>query len=96
MYGAVVAAIGEVVAQAAPSSGAADLAPWASVLGSGAAVGGIVYIAQLMATGKLVARDPARVEAERATEIKQLAEIVAEAIKREDRLFAELTRRNPS
>jgi hypothetical protein len=39
--------------------GAADIAPWVSGAGSMTAVAGIVYIARLMATGQLVARDPA-------------------------------------
>jgi hypothetical protein len=49
-----------------------DLAPWVSGGGAATAVAGIVYIAKLMATGKLVARDPAL----EAAELKQLLDRV--------------------
>lgn len=68
---------GSLLAQTA-SGGPGDLAPWISGAGSVTAVGGIVYIARLMATGQLVARDP-------AAETEALKDLVRDT--------AELTRR---
>lgn len=54
-----------------------DFAPYVSGAGSITAVGGIVYIARLLATGRLVARDPF-IETEA---LKKLAEVNADLLK---------------
>lgn len=68
LTGAGMMSLSEVLAQA--SGAPTDLAPYVSGAGSVTAVGGIVYIARLLATGRLVARDPS-IEAEA---LKKLAE----------------------
>lgn len=75
-------AAGSFIAQA--SGGAADnLAPWATGGGAAAAVGGIVYIARLMATGRLVARDTAVAEASLTKLAADLVELVKASAARE-------------
>lgn len=69
-------ALGGLLAQTA-SGGAGDFAPWITGAGSVTAVGGIVYIARLMATGQLVARDP-------AAEHEQLKDMVRRVVELEE------------
>lgn len=64
---------GALLAQTA-SPGAADFAPWISGAGSMTAVAGLVYVARLMATGQLVARDP-------AAEAEQLKDALREVVR---------------
>lgn len=87
------ATLAGIIAQSAPS--ADSVAPWVSAGGSGVAVAGIVYIARLMATGRLVARDPA-LEArtlERLTETS--LEIAKAAHEREKTLMDLLLKGRP-
>lgn len=58
-----VSAVGTLALAAQTAAPTNELAPYISGGGAAAAVGGLVYIARLMANGRLVARDPA-VEAE--------------------------------
>jgi hypothetical protein len=76
LAGAGVNSLGALLAQV-PSSGGGELAPYVSGAGSITAVAGIVYIARLLATGRLVARDPS-IEAEA---LKKLADSNAELAK---------------
>lgn len=91
--GSTMAGLAAVIAQSQPSGDLGALAPWASVAGSGAAVAGIVYIARLMATGKLVARDPALAEAEQLKTTQRLLELLDAANTREDRFYQYLSER---
>lgn len=93
-FGALVSFMG-LLAQA---SGSADnLAPWASGGGAAASVGAIIYIARLMAIGRLVARDTAVAEATLTQLTKEVTEIAKAALEQQasyhqllvDRLTAE-------
>lgn len=68
---------------AATTGTPADFAPWISGGGAVTAVGGIVYIARLMATGQLVARDPAKEAAELKTLLDQVLEVTRTGADRE-------------
>ena len=63
---------------------AGDLPSYATGAGATAAVGGLVYIARLMATGRLVARDPALVEKTLMEMTHQLTKLVESDQEHED------------
>lgn len=74
VVGSIVAATGD------PSA----IVPWAQVGGSIGALGALSYIAKLMADGRLVARDPARVEAQLVELVRQQETQIIDGKKRED------------
>lgn len=82
LVGAALSSFGWLLAQTAGDTGA-DFGPWVSAGGSATAVAGIVYIAKLMADGKLVARDPAASE-QRLTSLTETShQLVIDAHQRE-------------
>lgn len=71
----------------------ADFAPWISGAGSVTAVGGIVYIARLMATGQLVARDPAAENEQLKDMVRAVTALTEESAERERSYHSLLVRR---
>lgn len=91
--GMAISQIGRLIAQVAPSNGDFTTAgSWVTATGSAVAVGGLAYIARLMASGKLVARDPARVEAQVLELVEKSDKREAAAEIREQRFYELLTR----
>lgn len=71
----------------AVTDGGADVAPWVQGGSAVLAVAALGYIARLFADGRLVARNSAANEAALAAVAQQLADLVGQAQKREDRLY---------
>lgn len=76
----VATSVGGMLAQA---SGGGDIAPLVSGGGAVTAVGGIVYIARLMATGRLVARDTDVVSRELEQLAVKITNVADRALQRE-------------
>lgn len=72
------AAIGD-----AASGSGADVGALISASGSFSAAGALIYIVKQMTDGKLVARDPGRVEATQAEQIARHQVLLGEALERE-------------
>jgi hypothetical protein len=90
----VTASTAGLLAQAA----APDVAPWVSAGGATAAVGGLVYVARLLASGELVAspvadreRDLRRLVHQSERREERLQELLEEAGRREDSYHRVLT-----
>lgn len=83
LSGTFTASIGNVLGQTSPTTDPSTIAPWVSAGGSVTAVGGIVYIARLLATGRLVARDPAEVEKRLQTLVDEVSAVAEEGHQRE-------------
>ena len=79
---AVASAIATTVTETGP-----DVAPWVQGGSAVIAVAALGYIARLLADGRLVARSSAQTEASLASVAQQLADLVTQAQKREDRLY---------
>lgn len=71
-----------------------DLGPWVSAAGAAAAVSGMVYIAKMMADGRLVARDPAAVETKLTNLTETSQQLVADAHQRES-IYVDVIRGRP-
>jgi hypothetical protein len=91
---------GHLIAQAAPGPTGTDIATWIQGGGAATAVGVLGYIARLMATGRLVARDPAEQTAvmrdlieKYSDTFEKLAELTDQSHKREDSFHRLLVRR---
>lgn len=80
LSGFAVTQAGWVLAQTEPG---ADFGPWVSAGGSVTAVAGIVYIAKMLADGKLVARDPSQVEQQLKALVEKVSEVAREGHERE-------------
>ena len=72
---------------AAVTENGPDVAPWVQGGSAVIAVAALGYIARLLADGRLVARSSAQTEAVLASVAQQLADLVGQAQKREDRLY---------
>lgn len=86
-FGVIAATLGPFIAQAT----APDVAPWVSAGGATAAVGGLVYVARLLASGQLIAapvaaREKEASEREKVLErlVEQSHDLIAEGNRRED------------
>lgn len=82
--GFVISTMGAVLAETSGSS----VAPWAQVTGTAAAVGGLVYVAKLLADGRLVAQPVSDLVKEGARREERLHELVNESVDRENALRA--------
>lgn len=76
--------IGQLISQTAGSDDPTNIGPIVSAGGSVTAVGGIVYIAHLLASGRLVARDPAASEQYLREANARLLQLTHEAQEREN------------
>lgn len=79
-------AAASVVTLAAAGAANASAGDLISAGGSVSAAGALIYIVKKMTDGMLVARDPARVEAQVASLAEENARLVEEAHRREERL----------
>lgn len=88
---ALVTALVGVVSMSAPvvAQTGSELGPWVSGGGAAAAVGALVYMAKLLADGKLVAINTAERERYDQDALKQMGELVKKGMSRED-VLAEL------
>lgn len=88
-------AVSGIVASAAGWTIAAstDLGPWAQVGGTGVAVSALVYVAKLMADGKLVALPVAEIIKKADDRERRLEDMVEDGKQREDALRALLFQR---
>lgn len=85
--------LGVLLAQTSTPTGQ-DLGPWVSAAGAAAAVSGMVYIAKMMADGKLVARDPAAVESRLMSIAERANQLTADSHQRES-TYIEVIRGRP-
>jgi hypothetical protein len=82
IFGVGLSQLGVIIAQV-DDGATGSIGAFVSAGGAAAAVGGIVYIAKLMATGQLVARDPARVEQKLTEVVDQSQTLLRESHVRE-------------
>lgn len=79
---------GSTIATVIAETSGSSVAPWAQVTGTAAAVGGLVYVAKLLADGRLVAQPVADLLRESAHREERLHQALDESQERENALRA--------